>query len=93
MVNFCVFLGVVDNGQSAFDGLTLGSQTANDLFPTQGPQVWNVNHIMGRSGIPFAHVCTSVGVGQIGATLCKLLRLKVYIKRGEGVKNLENMQT
>ena len=30
---------------------------------------------------------------QLGAILCKLFRLEVYIKRGEGVKNLENMQT
>ena len=28
--------------------------------------------------------------GQLGAILCKLLRLEVYIKRGEGVKNLGN---
>ena len=33
------------------------------------------------------------GGGQLGAILCKLFRLEVYIKRGEGVKNLENMQT
>ena len=31
--------------------------------------------------------------GQLGAILCKLFRLEVYIKRGEGVKNLENKQT
>ena len=33
------------------------------------------------------------GGGQLVAILCKLFRLEVYIKRGEGVKNLENMQT
>ena len=31
--------------------------------------------------------------GQLGTILCKLFRLEVYIKRGEGVKILENMQT
>ena len=40
------------------------------------------------------YVCTKGGGGgQLGAILCKLFRLEVYIKRGEGVKNLVNMQT
>ena len=40
------------------------------------------------------YVCTKGGGGgQLGEILCKLFRLEVYSMRGEGVKNLENMQT
>ena len=43
--------------------------------------------VRGRSEIMFAH-----GGGQLGAIMCKVFRLEVYMKMGVRVKNLKNMQ-